>query len=65
MRLRWRPWPRKEPEKKEKEYPYRAELGSGWTPGQHAGFSLPDWTRNPVEDIGDGERRHVVPKRRI
>jgi hypothetical protein len=57
---------RRDQAKPEKEkYPYSAQLGSGYVPGQDGGFSLPDWTRNPVEDIGDGERRHVVPRRRI
>jgi hypothetical protein len=55
---------RRREEKKRERYSYSAQVGSGYVPGQDGAFSLPDWTRDPVEDIGDGDRRHVVPRRR-
>jgi hypothetical protein len=46
------------------KYPYSAQLGSDFTPGQGGNWDAPDWTREPLfEDIGDG-RRHWVVRRR-
>jgi hypothetical protein len=57
---------RREEKKPEERYPYRSDLGSGFTPGQGGHWDAPDWTQEPVfEDIGEDGQRHYVPRRRI